>query len=74
MENKILKIFADVDGLSCYQCTSLNNTKCGDPFKAKDTLKECPENEEHLVHLNVTAALSCRKLKQTSKSTTLNFH
>lgn len=56
----------DVTALQCYQCTSLNNTKCADPFSANDTFSECPPPPEHISQ-NYTEAQLCRKLKQTSE-------
>ncbi|XP_070501252.1 UPAR/Ly6 domain-containing protein crok-like [Chironomus tepperi] len=47
-----------VDSIKCYQCTSLNNTGCADPFDAKNTLAECPD-------LGTREAILCRKLRQT---------
>ncbi|CAG9806055.1 unnamed protein product [Chironomus riparius] len=47
-----------VDSIKCYQCTSLNNTACGDPFYALNTLSECSD-------LGTREAILCRKLRQT---------
>jgi hypothetical protein len=51
-------VFIGVDSIKCYQCTSLNNTGCGDPFYAQNTLSDCPS-------LGTREAILCRKLRQT---------
>jgi len=61
----VILVSYPIDGLKCFECSSLNNTNCSDPFKANDTLVECPPAPEHIQHLiaNKDAQL-CRKLKQ----------
>ena len=53
-----INLFIGVDSIKCYQCTSLNNTACGDPFYALNTLSECSD-------LGTREAILCRKLRQT---------
>lgn len=61
----IFFFIAEVESLQCYQCTSINNTLCGDPFGAEETLYDCPVIEEREPEL-------CRKLRQVGKKL-LNF-
>lgn len=57
--------------LQCYQCSSINNTKCADPFTAEETLQDCPFAPEHIDNTTKNhfhEAQLCRKLKQSSES------
>lgn len=48
--------------LKCYQCTSVDNKRCDDPFEATETLAECPK---YGWGDTASQAIFCRKLRQT---------
>ena len=50
--------------MKCYQCTTVTNPACGDPFGGNDTLIECPISSAFIGSFEPSV---CRKLKQTSQ-------
>jgi hypothetical protein len=56
-----------VSGLSCYDCNSRTDPRCGDPFdKFSIATVEC--SQKIMPHLKNMSAISCRKITQKGKT------
>lgn len=58
--------FQVVAGIKCYQCSSLTNSKCGEPFHESPTMIVDCDKEIYPIGPPVKSSF-CRKIHQTSK-------